>query len=166
MRKLLGACAVCAVAVGTVAVPSALGVKSAKQVGGTVTVSGTPTTITPTTTSVAASGNVSSNSSCRKGRIVHLAYVENGVPGAEVGSALTGPNGDFTATLPNPTVANPTAGGTVVIRATVDPATRTVGGKKKSRRTKKGRQFNCLQLTGDSGPITVPPPTVSSTPTV
>jgi hypothetical protein len=161
MRKLLCACAVCAVAVGTVAAPSALGVKSVKQVGGTVTVSATPTTITPTTTSVAASGNVSSNSSCRKDRTVHLAYVENGVAGPEVGSAVTRPNGDYsTTTLPNPTVTNPTLGGTVVLRATVDPVTRTVGGKKKGRRAKRGRQFDCLQLTGDSGPITVPPPTV------
>lgn len=158
MRKLVSACAVCAIAVGLVAVPSALGVKGPKVVGGTVTVGATPTTITSTTPSFAASGNVASGSSCRKDRTVHLAYVENGVAGPEVGSAITGPNGDYTAaTLPKPTVANPTAGGTVVVRATVDPVLIRVVGKKKGKHNKKGRPFQCGQLTGDSGPITVSP---------
>ena len=67
MKKLISAGAVCAVAVGLVAVPNALGVKSAKQVGGTVTVSATPTTIDATTASVNASGSVASNSSLQEG---------------------------------------------------------------------------------------------------
>jgi hypothetical protein len=161
MKKLIGACAVCAMAIGLVVVPSAFGVKSPKIVGGSVTVGVSPTTITSTTSSVAATGNVASNSSCRKGRMVHLAYVENGVAGPDAGTAITRSNGDYSATLPKPTVTNPSAGGTVVLRATVDPATRSVG-KKKGQHSKRGRQFQCLQLTADSSSITVlpPPPTV------
>ncbi len=58
MKKLLGAAAVCALAVGLVAAPGAGAVKATKQVGGTVTVSATPTTIDPTTTAVNVTGNV------------------------------------------------------------------------------------------------------------
>jgi hypothetical protein len=159
MRKLLSACAVCTVAVGLVVVPSAFGVKSAKQVGGTVTVSATPTTITATTSSVTASGNVASSSSCRKDRLVHFEYVNGATITPLVVTATTGPNGDYTATLPKPTDTNPPTT-SVVLRVTVDPVTRTVGSKKKGKHAKKGRAFNCLALTGDSVPLAIAPATV------
>lgn len=154
MKKLIGACAICAMAVGLVVVPSALGVKSPKIVGGSVTVGFSPSTITSTTSSVAASGNVAANSSCRKGRTVRFSYVNGATVTPLAVTAVTRPNGDYTATLPKPTDTNPPTA-SVLLRVTVDPATRTVGGKKKGRRTKKGRAFNCLQLTADSSPIAI-----------
>jgi hypothetical protein len=156
MKKLISACAVCAVAVAAVAVPNALGVKSAKQVGGTVSVSVTPTTVDATTTSVTASGTVASNSSCKKDRTIHFAYVNGSTVGPEVGTTVTGSNGKYSVTLPKPTDTNPPTA-SVVLRATVDPATRKVGSKKKGKKTKKGRRFDCLQITGDSGPIAIAP---------
>lgn len=160
MRKLINAGAVCAVAVGLVAVPNALGVKSAKQVGGTVSVSTTPTTVDATTTTVTASGSVASNSGCRKDRTVRFAYVNGATVTPLAETAETKGNGSYTATLPKPTDTNPPTT-SVVLRATVDSAIRKVGSKKKGKKTKKGRAFNCLQITGDSAPIAIaPPPTV------
>ena len=148
MKKLIGATAVCALAIGLVAAPGALGVKSPKLVSGTVSVGVTPVPLPDATTSVSVSGNVATSSSCRTGRTVHFAWVSNGVAGAEVGSAVTGPNGDFTATLPRPTDTS-TAGTSVALRTTVDQVTRKVGSKKKGKKTKKGRAFECLSITAD-----------------
>jgi hypothetical protein len=156
MKKLISACAVCAMAVGLVAVPNALGVKSAKQVGGTVSVTASPTTIEATTTTVAASGSVASNSGCKKDRTVHFAYVNGATVTPLAETATTKGNGAYTATLPKPTDTNPPTT-SVVLRATVDPLTRKVGSKKKGKKTKKGRAFNCLQITGDSAPIAIAP---------
>jgi hypothetical protein len=152
MRKLIIACAVCAMAIGLVAVPNALGVKSPKQVGGTVTVSATPTTIESTTTSVTATGSVASNSGCKKDRTVHFSYVNGSTVTPLAVSATTKGNGFYTATLPKPT---DTAPASVTLRATVDAVVRKVGSKKKGKKTKKGRAFNCLELTGDSAPLTI-----------
>jgi hypothetical protein len=136
MRKVLCAFALCAVAVGLVAVPSAIGVKSTKQVFGTVSVTVTPNPV-PATTTVTASGNVASNSSCRKDRTVTLAY--SGIPGSVVGSAMTGPNGDYTATnLPKPTTS-----GETLLATVADGGFRKVGSKKKGKKNKRGRQFHC-----------------------
>jgi hypothetical protein len=160
MKKLISACAVCAVSVGLVAVPSALGVKSPKQVGGTVSVSVTPTTVDATTTTLAASGTVASNSGCKGGRTVHFAYVNGATVTPLAETATTKGNGSYSATLPKPADTNPPTT-SVVLRATVDPLTRKVGSKKKGKKTKKGRVFNCLQATGDSAPIAIAPaPTV------
>ena len=156
MKKLISVSAVCAVAVGLVAVPSALGVKSAKQVGGTVSVSVTPTTVDATTTTVTASGGVASNSGCKKDRTVHFAYVNGATVTPLVETATTQSNGSYTATLPKPLDTNPPTA-SVVLRATVDQVTRKVGSKKKGKKHKKGRPFNCLQLTGDSAPIAIAP---------
>jgi hypothetical protein len=156
MRKLISACAVCAVAVGLVAVPNALGVKSAKQVGGSVTVSVTPTTVDATTTTLAASGSVASNSGCKKDRIVHFAYVNGATVTPLAETAETKGNGSYEATLPKPTDTNPPTA-SVVLRATVDPLTRKVGSKKKGKKTKKGRAFTCLTFSGDSAPIAIAP---------
>src|SRR5688500_218376 len=131
MRKLVTTSAVCALAVGLTVVPGAIGKAETKQVTSTVTASATPTTVDPTTTAVNVSGNVQANSSCRKNRTVHFAYVTGGVVGPEVGTpATTGPNGNFTATLPPPSTA---ADGTTQVRATVDEAerTKTIKGKNK-----------------------------------
>jgi hypothetical protein len=152
MRKLVSACAVCAVAVGLVVAPSALGVKSAKQVGGTVSVSVNPSTVGIYTQSVAASGTVSSNSSCKKDRTIHFAYVNGATVTPLPQTATTGPSGKYSATLPVP---NDTPPATVTLRVTVDSAIRKVGSKKKGKKTKKGRAFNCLEITGNSSPITV-----------
>ena len=149
MRKLLSACAVCAVAVGLVVVPSAFGVKSAKQVSGTVTVAGTPNPVVSGAT-VTASGNVASNSNCRKFRDVTVQW--SPASGSPV-TVETRPNGNYTATLPAPSVTTPTP---YTLQVTVAAATRKVGGKHK--KTKKGRQFNCLAIGPvSSSPITVNP---------
>jgi hypothetical protein len=152
MRKLITALAVCAMAIGVVAVPNALGVKSAKQVGGTVTVSALPTTIESTTTSVTASGSVASNSGCKKDRTVRFSYVNGSTVTPLAATATTMGNGSYTATLPKPTDAAPAS---VTLRATVDAVVRKVGSKKKGQKTKRGRAFNCLELTADSTPLTV-----------
>jgi hypothetical protein len=153
MKKLISACAVCAVAVAVVAAPSALGVKSTKQVFGTVSVTVTPNPVPDATTTVTASGNVASNSSCRKGRTVTFAYSPAG-PDLSAITAVTGPNGDYTATLPKPT----TSGATLQVTVT-DGGFRKVGGKKKSKRTKRGRQIHCNAIGPTaSAPITLEPP--------
>jgi hypothetical protein len=156
MKKLIGAAAVCALSVGLVVAPAGA-VKTTKQVGGTVSVSVTPNPIPATATTVTASGNVASNSGCRKLRTVRFFWVSGGVAGAQVGIVVTGSNGNFSATLPKPTDTPPA---TVVLRVMVDQEFRKVGSKKKGRKAKKGRQFNCLQLTADSSAITLLPPAI------
>ena len=158
MRKLVSACAVCAMAIGLVAVPNALGVKSAKQVGGTVSVGVTPTTVDSTTTTLTASGGVASNSGCKKDRALHFAYVNGATVTPLAETAETKNNGSYTATLPKPADTNPPTT-SVVLRATVDPTTRKVGSKKKGKKTKKGRRFDCLTFSGDSAPIAIAPAT-------
>jgi hypothetical protein len=154
MRKLITATVLSALAVGVVAAPSAFAVKAPKPVAATVSVVPTPTTITPTTTTVTADGNVSSTSSCRKDRTVRFAYVNTttNVVTPLTETAVTGSNGDYTVVLPKPTDAAPA---TVVLRATVDQVIRKVGSKKKGKKNKKGRQFDCLTTTADSVPLTV-----------
>jgi hypothetical protein len=162
MKKLLGATAVCAAAIGLVVAPGAGAAKGGipnvgpKQVPGTVSVAVTPTTVTSTTTTVTATGNVFANSSCRKDRTVRFAYVNGTTVTALSQTAVTGPNGDYTVTLPKPTDTNPTTS-SVTLRATVDQAFRKVGGKKKHKRNKKGRQFNCMEASGTSGAIAIAP---------
>jgi hypothetical protein len=167
MRKLLGALAVSALAVGLTAVPAA-GKAAPKLVPSTVTVSATPTTIVPTTTSVNATGSVNATSGCQKDRVVRFAYVNSttGVVTNLVETAVTGPNGSFSAVLPKPADAPPA---TVTLRATVDETLRQVGpspkamkkfkkAKKKGKKGKKpkpGRPFLCQSGTGSSGPLTV-----------
>jgi len=157
MRKLVTASVVCALAIGLTAVPGAIGKKSVKQVQSFVTLSATPASdpTTGATTDVTVSGNVKANSSCRKNRTVHFAYLIGGIAGPEVGTpATTRSNGDFSATLP----PSPLVDGTAQVRATVDqtPRTKKIKGKKKgaNKGKKKGktkkRKFNCLSGYGDS----------------
>jgi len=152
MRKFIVMAAIGALAVGMTAAPAALAKKGPKQVSSTVTVAATPTTITPEVTTVTVTGNVAATSSCGKDRTVRFAYVNGTTVTPLAQTAITGPNGDYTAVLPKPTDAAPA---TVTVRATVDPAVRKVGSKKKGKKNKKGRAFNCLGATADSAPLTV-----------
>jgi hypothetical protein len=154
MKKLLGATAVCALAIGLVVAPGAGAVKSTKEVFGTVSVSVTPSTVSAAApTNLTVSGNVKSNSGCRKNRVVRFAYVV-GATGPDISAVTvtTGPNGDYTASLPQPTTGATPA--SVTLQVTVDDAIRKVGSKKKPK-TKKGRQFHCNDLTASFSPITV-----------
>jgi hypothetical protein len=152
MKRLLSACAVCAVAVGVVAVPSALGVKTTKEVFGTVSVTVTPNPVPVGVTSVTASGNVATSSDCRKDRTVTFAYSPAG-PDLSAITATTRPNGDYTATLSAPT----TSGATLQVSVS-DGGFRKVGGKKKSKRDKKGRQIHCNAIgPSASAPVTLTP---------
>jgi hypothetical protein len=155
MKKFLGAAAACALVVGLVVVPGAGAVKAPKQVGGTVSANVTPNPIPATATMVTASGNVASNSGCRKLRTVRFAWVNGAVVTSLGVTALTGSNGNYTAMLPKPTDTPPA---TVLLRVTVDQEFRKVGSKKKGRKEKKGRKFNCLERTADSAPITLEVP--------
>ena len=148
MKRLISATAVCALAIGLVAVPGASGVKSPKLVSGTVSVGVSPVPLPNATQTVNVTGNVAAGSSCRKDRTLHFSWVTNGVPGAEVGTVTTGSNGDFSAVLPRPTDTFPTTS-SVVLRTTVDQVTRKVGSKKKGKRTKRGRAFQCLSISTD-----------------
>jgi hypothetical protein len=159
MRKLISATVVCAVAIGLVAVPSALGVKAPKQVGGTVSATVTPNPLVDTTLTVTVDGVVASNSNCRKDRTLHFSWVVNGLQGPEVGTATTKGNGAYTATLPRPTDTSATAS-SATLHVTVDQVTRKVGSKKKGKKTKKGRRFDCLALATDTPVTLTAPPTV------
>jgi hypothetical protein len=156
MRKLSIAIAVGVLAVSLAAAPAVVAKKGPKDVGGTVTVTATPSTIELTTTTVAVTGNVQSSSSCRKNRTVRFSYVDSGgASTALTETAVTKPNGDYSATLPKPTTVGPT---TVNLVATVDAAVRTTKGsskgKKKGHKKGKAKKFNCLSLTGQT-PLTV-----------
>ena len=165
MRRFISAGAVCAMAIGLVVAPSAVGKAAPKQVSGTVSVLVSPNPVPFSTTTVTASGNVAASSSCRKDRTVHFQYV-NSLTGAVESlatTAVTRSNGDYTVSLPRPTA--PTAPATLpqtyVLQATVDQTERLVGSKKKGKKKKRGRQFICMQVTGQSSPVTfsaAPPP--------
>lgn len=153
MKKLISAAAVCTVAVGLVAVPGALGVKSTKQVPTTVSVNVTPTTIAHDG-SVTASGDVLSNSSCRKDRTVSLQWVDS-VLNTPVGAPTTttsGPSGKYSTSVTAPATA-----GTYTLQATVPPPAviRKVGSKKKGKKTKRGRRFSCNPTTSPTSSSTV-----------
>ena len=123
-----------------------------------------PNPVPSTATSVTASGNVGASSSCRKDRTVRFQYVNTttGAIAPLAVTAVTGSNGDYTATLPRPAAPTPpaTLPQTYVLQATVDQTTRKVGSKKKGKKNKKGRQFICMQVSGQSTPVTfsAPPP--------
>lgn len=159
MRKFLTASAICALAVGLTVAPGAVAKTKTKSVTSTVTLSATPanTGTGGATANVSVSGNVQANSSCRKNRTVHLYYVVGGVEGAEVGTpVVTGPNGDFKATLPAPSPLTDST--STLVRAKVDQTFRTKVIKGKNKGASKGKKngkvkktkFNCLAGTGDS----------------
>jgi hypothetical protein len=147
MRKLLIATAVGALAASLAVAPAAIGKKGPKLVPGTVTVMASPTTVTPATTTVTVTGNLKANSGCRKNRTVEFSYVGTGGTTPLAVTAVTGPNGDFTAVLPKPT---DTAPATVTLLASLDQIDRKVGSKKKGQKPKKGRKFTCLAAQGQT----------------
>jgi len=159
MKKLISAAVGCALAIALVAVPSALGVKSPKLVAGSVSVGVSSSPLPDTTTTENVTGNVASSSSCRKGRAVTFYWVSNGVQGPPAGSAVTGSNGDFSAAVQRPADTSATTS-SVVLRTTVDQVTRTVGSKKKGKKTKKGRAFECLSISADVPVALQAPPTL------
>jgi hypothetical protein len=150
MKKLISVTALCALVVGLLAAPGALGVKSPKQVASTVTVSVTPNPVVAGAPAT-ASGNVQSNSSCRKNRTVVLEWVDTSNVATPAGTATTRPNGDYTAAVTAPTTI-----GTYTLRATVQgPVLRRVG-KKKGEHAKRGRQFSCnASAPASSSPVIV-----------
>ena len=153
MRKFVTATAVCALAVGLTVAPGAVAKKGPKLVSGTVSVSATPGTVDNTTaTGVTVTGNVKSNSGCRKNRTVRFSYLSGaGVSTPSAVTVETGSNGDFAATLERP----PLVDGTTVVVATVDQEFRKVGSKKKGQKDKPGRKFDCQQISGQSNSIVV-----------
>src|SRR5690348_13404323 len=134
MKKLIGAAAVCALAVGLVAVPATGAPKSEKHAQGTVTGSVTPSTVTTGGQTVTASGNVASTASCRKDRTVSLQWVDStNTPVGSATTTMTTSNGNYSTPVTAPATV-----GTYTLQATVQgPVERKVGGKKKSRRGKR-----------------------------
>jgi hypothetical protein len=159
MRKLISAAALCAVAVGLVAAPGALGVVQTKLVGGSVSVGETPNPLSDLTPNVASTGNVASNSNCRRFRTVRFSWVNattNAVISTAPETTLTNVNGDYSASVTRPGTTS-TSTSSVKLRASVDQEFRKIGSKKKGRKNKKGRRFNCLSIIADSSPITLEP---------
>jgi hypothetical protein len=157
MRKLVTTIALCGLAIGLVVAPGAVAKKGPKQVPGTVSVFVSPNPVPATAQTVTASGNVQSTSSCRKDRTVRFTYV-NAVTGASnplAQTAVTGPNGDYSVVLPRSNAALPSS---ATLQAKVDQQVRKVGSKKKGKKAKRGRKFNCLEITGQSAPITLQAP--------
>jgi hypothetical protein len=147
MRKPFIAIAVAVLAGCLVLAPASSGKKGPKLVPAAVTVAASPSTVTPSTTTVTVTGNVKANSSCRKNRTVEFSYIGTGGTTALAVTAVTGPNGDFTAVLPKPTDAAPA---TVTLQASLDQIDRKVGSKKKGQKPKKGRKFTCLAAQGQT----------------
>lgn len=151
MKKLISATAVCAVAIGLVAVPGAVAKTSVKTVFGSVSVNVTPNPIPASATSVIASGNVASNSNCRKNRQVTLVWISaTNVVTPAGGPVTTKPNGDYTVDV---TSTKP-APGTYTLRATVAPATRIIASKRKGKKAKRGRiRFECQEISGTTSVV-------------
>ncbi|MGH2922447.1 MAG: hypothetical protein ACRDKH_00255 [Solirubrobacterales bacterium] len=160
MRNLKTALAVAVLALAVALVPAAAAKpgkgkgKGPKEVTSTVTVTGSPSTVTAATGYVTAVGNVKANSSCRKDRTVRFIY-SSGTGGMTplAVTVETGSNGDFAALLPRPADAPPAA---VTLLADVDQVTRKVGSKKKGKKRKKGRKFECLSGQGQAAIAVVP----------
>jgi len=156
MRKLLGVTATCVLA-GSLAVSATAigkGPKAPpKQAAGTLSVLATPSSFGSADATTTVTGNLKSNSGCRKDRVVRFSYT--GIAGTTqlAETAETRPNGDFTAVLPRPTDAAPA---TVMLQATADQTDRRVGSKKKGKKQKKGRKIVCLAASGQTTLILSP----------
>jgi len=150
MRKLLSVTATCVLA-GSLAVSATAigkGPKAPpKQAAGALTVLGTPSTLGSAVATTTVTGNLKSNSGCRKDRVVRFSYTGAGGTTQLSETAETRPNGDFTAVLPRPTDVAPA---TVSLQATADQTDRKVGSKKKGKKQKKGRKITCLQASGQA----------------
>ena len=159
MKKLISACAVCAVAVGVVAAPSALGVKSTKQ--------------------VADVGRCECHTDDRHHRLRRQGerdrLEQQQLPKGSDGRAGVGGHHhrrrdarrdrqhERKRQVQRPISVAPVTAGTYTLKATVTgPVTRKVGSKKKGKKAKKGRQFSCLASPpASSAPVTVDAPSRS-----
>jgi hypothetical protein len=156
MRKLLSATAICLLA-GSVAVSATAMGKGPKappkQAAGTLSILATPSTLGAADATTTVTGNLKSNSSCRKDRIVRFSYTGTGGTTQLGETTETRSNGNFTAVLPRPT---DTAPATVTLQVDVDQADRKVGSKKKGKKQKKGRKITCLAASGQTTLTLVP----------
>jgi hypothetical protein len=154
MRKLWSAIGIGVLATSLLVAATAVGgPKAPKQAPGAVSVLATPSTLGAADATVTVTGNLKSNSGCRKDRVVRFAYVGTGGTTQLPMTTETGSNGDFTAVLPRPT---DTAPATVALQVSVDQADRRVGSKKKGKKQKKGRKITCLAATGQTTLTLVP----------
>ena len=158
MRKLFGMIALGLLVAGVAVAPAAIGSnphgpKAPKLAPGAVSLVATPSNVTSADTTIAAGGNVMATGGCRKDRTVSFAYVGPGGTTALPVTAVSGPNGDFRATLPKPSDAAPT---TVTLQASIPQVDRKVGSAKKGKKAKKGRRITCLAATGQTT-LTVAP---------
>ena len=80
---------------------------------------------------------MAANSSCRKNRTVRFSYVDTAGTTVLTETAVTGPNGDYSVTLPKPTTTGPA---TVTLIATVDEAVRTHQGSVEGEGQEEGSQ--------------------------
>jgi hypothetical protein len=155
MRKLWSAIAIGLLATSLAVAVTAIakGPKSPKQAAGSVSVVATPSTLGAADTATTVTGNLMSNSGCRKDRLVRFAYTGTGGTTQLAQTTETRSNGDFTAVLPRPM---DTAPATVTLQVSVDQADRKVGSKKKGKKQKKGRRITCLAATGQTTLTLVP----------
>ena len=156
MRKLLGATAICLLAGAAIISATAVGKgpkAQPKQVAGTLSVLATPSTLGTADAATTATGNLKSNSGCRKDRVVRFSYTGSAGTTQLAETAETRSNGDFSAVLPRPTDMAPA---TVTLLVSVDQADRRVGSKKKGKKQKKGRKIVCLAASGQTTLTLVP----------
>jgi hypothetical protein len=155
MRKLCSAIVVglLATSLAIAATAFAKGPKSPKQAVGSVSLVATPSTLGAVDAATTVTGNLKSNSGCRKDRIVRFAYSGSSGTAQLAPTAETGSNGDFSAVLPRPADAAPA---TVTLQVSVDQADRKVGSKKKGKKSKKGRKIVCLATSGQTTLTVVP----------
>ena len=155
MRKLWSAIGVGLLATSLLVGGTAIGKgpKAPKQAPGAVSALATPSTLSPADAAVTVTGNLKSNSGCRKDRVVRFAYSGSGGITQLPQTTDTRSNGDFSAVLPRPT---DTAPATVTLQVSVDQADRKVGSKKKGKKRKKGRKITCLAATGQTTLTLVP----------
>ena len=155
MRKLFSTIAVGLLASALVISATAIGKgpKSPKQAPGSVSVLATPSILGSADATTTVTGNLKSNSGCRKDRSVRFSYTGTGGTTQLGETTETRSNGDFTAVLPRPTDAAPA---TVTLQVNVDQADRKVGSKKKGKKQKKGRKITCLAASGQTTLTLVP----------
>ncbi len=103
------------------------------------------------------------NSSCRKNRTVTFRLRDRRRRWSErdddTNAVVTGPNGDFSATLPPPSTARGRdrpgpRNGSETLRTKVVKGKKKGAGKGKKKGAVKKRKFNCLQGSGDSNVLT------------
>lgn len=158
MRRLITAAVLGALAACIAVAPAAIGSngqgsKQPKLAPGSVSLLANPSTVTGSTTTISVSGNVMATSGCRKNRTLAFSYVGTGGTTPLTVTAVSGPNGDFAASLPKPADAAPA---TVTMEATAGQVDRRVGSAKKGKKHKKGRKITCLSATGQAA-LTVAP---------